>query len=112
MRTCHAVSLLRAAANDAEPDEWTRRSRFAATPGYMTRLPSANPRAAASALSSGLALKAIAAPEALVRTALTTTSNEARPGAAGGRLLRSQHNRSESNLTDAPLSAQRFHQAG
>ena len=46
--------------------------------GYTARLPSANPRAAASALSSGRVLKAIAVPGATVRIALMTTSNSAR----------------------------------
>jgi hypothetical protein len=48
------------------------------TPDYTARLPSANPLAAASALSSGRVLKTIAAPEAILRTALMTTSNNAR----------------------------------
>src|SRR5437764_5231276 len=33
-------------------------------------------------------------------------------GAAGARRLRLPHNRSSPNVTDAPLSAERFHQAG
>src|SRR5438045_1114417 len=49
------------------------------TPDYTARLPGANHRAAASALSSGRVLKAIAAPGAALRTALTTASNNARP---------------------------------
>ena len=61
-RTCHAVSLPCVAANDAEPDEAS--TWFCWTPDYTGRLPSANPRAAASALSSGRVLKAIAAPGA------------------------------------------------
>ena len=47
-------------------------------PDYATRLPAANHRAAASALSSGRVLKAIAAPGAALRIELMTTSNNAR----------------------------------
>lgn len=45
---------------------------------YSPRLPDATHRAAASALSSGRVLNAIAAPGAALRTALMTTSNSAR----------------------------------
>jgi hypothetical protein len=48
------------------------------TPDYTTRLPAANHRAAASALSSGRVLKAIAAPGSALRIELMTTSNKAR----------------------------------
>ena len=47
-------------------------------PDYTARLPAATHRAAASALSSGRVLKAIAAPGAALRIALMTTSNSAR----------------------------------
>ena len=46
---------------------------------YTAGLSVANHRAAASALSSGRVLKAIAAPGAALRIALMTTSNNARP---------------------------------
>src|SRR5438046_10283941 len=46
-------------------------------PDYTARLPDATHRAAASALSPGCVLKAIAAPGAALRTALMTTSNNA-----------------------------------
>src|SRR5258706_16071206 len=51
---------------------------FCWTPDYMPRLPAANHRAAASALSSGRVLKAIAVPGADSRIELMTTSNNAR----------------------------------
>src|SRR5439155_1504507 len=56
---------------------------FCSTPGYTARLPAATHLAAASALSSGRVLKAIAAPGAALRIALMTTSNNAR--CRGGR---------------------------
>jgi hypothetical protein len=51
---------------------------FCWKPDYKARLPAATHRAAESALSSGLVLKAIAAPGAALRIALMTTSNNAR----------------------------------
>jgi hypothetical protein len=53
-----------------------RRTGFVGS--YRARLPAATHRAAASALSSGRVLKAIAAPGAALRIALMTTSNNAR----------------------------------
>jgi len=59
------------------------------TPDYTARLPAVNHRAAASALSSGRVLKAIAAPGAVLRIALMTTSNKAlRDADAAKRLFR------------------------
>ena len=51
---------------------------IARTSNYTALLPAATHRAAASALSSGRVLKAIAAPGAALRIALMTTSNNAR----------------------------------
>src|SRR4029077_8756212 len=59
------------------------RADFCWTSDYTARLPAATHRAAASALSSGRVLKAIAAPRAALRIALMTTSNNAR--CRGGR---------------------------
>jgi hypothetical protein len=81
-----AINLARPAQRDLsgyEPGSWTRLARggglvLLGAGFYRSASDRGNHRAAASALSSGRVLKAIAAPGAALWTALMTASNNAR----------------------------------